>query len=137
MSTADYDVRQVIESYVEALGQPNGTFVRDASELAYSKEVIKYALQFCIRSATADEARAALRSAYISLGNFQQLTAEEKGAVALLSEVGEPAAEGSELQQEQARRLGPVAVPLQAVMDRLKADLAILTQELKELPGGG
>jgi hypothetical protein len=53
----------------------------------------------------------------------------------MLNSVGSPSAEGSEQFNRQARRLNRVAQPLQVVMDKLKADLAILAQELKSLPG--
>ena len=55
--------------------------------------------------------------------------------MALLGEIGPPHPPGTALQEEQAKRITDVAAPLQAVMDRLKAEAAVLAQELKSLPG--
>ena len=53
----------------------------------------------------------------------------------MLNSVGSPPPEGSDAFDKQARRLNRVAMPLKVVMDRLKADVAVLAQELKSLPG--
>ena len=55
--------------------------------------------------------------------------------MAALSEIGQPGQPGSELQEEQAKRISDFAIQLQAVMGRLKAEVAVLGQELKLLPG--
>jgi hypothetical protein len=74
-----------------------------------------------------------LKSAYLSLGNFQELTDEERKAVELLSEIGPLQPSGTALQEEQAKRIADLAVPLQAIMDKLRAEVSVLTQELKFL----
>jgi hypothetical protein len=135
MHAANYDPRDVLEKYVSTISRPTAAIVRDASELTHPKDVIKGVLQHCIRTIDEAEKRDFLRNAYLMLGNFQHLTEEERRAVAMLNSVGSPSAEGSEQFNRQARRLNRVAQPLQVVMDKLKADLAILAQELKSLPG--
>ena len=53
----------------------------------------------------------------------------------LLSEIGPVAPPETGLQEEQAKRISDVAAPLQAIMNRLRAEVAVLAQELKSLPG--
>jgi hypothetical protein len=135
MSTPEYDARDVLESFVAILSEPGDGIIRDATELAYPKDVIKSVLQHCIRTIEGADQRRFLRGAYLSLGNYQELTDEERKALSALREVGPPGAPGSKLQKKQARRISDVAIPLQAVMVRLKEETAILAQELKWLPG--
>ncbi len=63
------------------------------------------------------------------------MSEEERAAAALLSEIGAPALEGSELFEEQARRISDVAAALQSVLDRFRAERAVVSQELSLLPG--
>ncbi len=135
MSTAEYDARDVLQKFVATLGEPAEPFIRDATELAHPKDVIKSVLQLCIKTIEGADERRFLRRAYLSLGNYQELTDEERKAVSALREVGPPAPPDSELQAEQAKRISDFAIPLQAVMARLKEETAILAQELKLLPG--
>ena len=135
MGTPEPDARDVLDRYVVALSKPSEGVIRDATELAHPKDVIKFVLQHCIRTIEEADKRRFLRSAYLSLGNFQELTEEERKAVAALSEIGQPGQPGSELQEEQAKRISDFAIQLQAVMGRLKAEVAVLGQELKLLPG--
>jgi hypothetical protein len=135
MSTPEYDARNVLGRFVATLSESGDGIIRDATELADPKNIIKSVLQHCIRTIEEADKRSFLRSAYLSLGNYQELTDEERKAVAALSKIGPPGPPGSELQEEQAKRIGDVAIHLQAVMGRLKAEVAVLAQELKLLPG--
>jgi hypothetical protein len=137
MTGSEFDPRDVLERYVALLGRPAASVVRDVSELAHPKDAIRAVLQHCIRTATDAATRDFLKEAYTSLSNFQALSAEEREAVAVLSKVGAPGPEGSKLFGKQAREITHVAGPLQGLLDRIKAELAVLTQELKSLPGGG
>lgn len=76
-----------------------------------------------------------LRYAYRALGSYQVLSEEEREALSALREIGEPGPPGSDLQGEQAIRIKDFAAPLHAVLLRLKEETAILSQELKLLPG--
>jgi len=109
--------------------------IPDAADLAHPKDVIKSVLQHCIKTIEGADERTFLRTAYLSLGSYQELTDEERKALSALREVGPPGPPQSELQEEQAKRIREFAIPLQAVTDRLKSETAILTQELKLLPG--
>src|SRR5262245_66182883 len=135
MSAPNYDAREVLESFVATLGRASGEFVRDARELAHPKDVIKSALQLCMRTMVGDDQLKLLRSAYRSLGSYQMLSEEEREALTALHEIGEPGPPGSDLQGEQAIRIKDFAAPLHAVLRRLKEETAILSQELKLLPG--
>ena len=135
MSKQQFDPREVLERYVALLREPESSVVRDASELPHPKEAIRIVLQHCIRTATEPEAREFLENAYTSLSKFQEISEDEREALAILSGVGPLAAEGSKLFNKQARQITHVAAPLQSVLDRVSAELAVLTQELKSLPG--
>ena len=135
MSAPNYDARKVLESFVATLGRASGEFVRDVRELAHPKDVIKSALQLCMRTIEGDDQLKLLRPAYRSLGSYQVLSEEEREALTALREIGEPGPPGSALQGEQAVRIKDFAAPLHAVLRRLKEETAILSQELKLLPG--
>jgi hypothetical protein len=133
MSSPEYDARDVLQRFVVTLNSADETFVRDARALSHPKEVIKSVLQLCIRTIEGADERQFLKSAYLSLGSYQQLTDEERKAVAALREVGLPGPPERALQEAQARCISDFAIPLQAVMVRLKEETAILAQELKLL----
>ena len=135
MISPEYDARDVLQKFVATLSVSADAVIRDAADLAHPKEVIKSVLQHCIRTIEGADERTFLRTAYLSLGSYQELTDDERKAVSALREVGPVGPPESELQEEQAKRIREFAVPLQALMDRVKAEAAILNQELKLLPG--
>jgi hypothetical protein len=135
MNGHSYDARDVLEKYVATLNTPGNGVIRDAAELDHPKDVIRFVLQHCIKTMEDAGQQEFLRNAYILLGNFQELNRDEKKAVMLLGEIGSPASPGTDLHVEQAQRISDVAAPLQGVIDRLKAEAAVLAQELECLPG--
>ena len=135
VSTPQYDARDVLDRYVATLNMRADVIIRDASELGHPKDIIRFVLQHCIRTMEETDQQHFLRSAYLSLGNFQALSKEERKAVALIAEIGPPGEPGTDLHNEQAKRISGVAAPLQAVMERIKAEVAVLAQELKSLRG--
>ncbi len=135
MSATQYDARSVLEKYLATLGEPGTGVIRDAAELAHPREIIKFVLQHCIKAIETPDTRSFLQGAYLSLGTFQELTEDERKAVVMLGEIGPLASPGTDLQEEQARRIGNLADSLQPIMDRLKAEIAVLTEELRALPG--
>jgi hypothetical protein len=137
MNAPEYDARDVLQKFIATLSVPPDAPIRDVADLAHPKEVIKSVLQHCIKTIEGADERTFLRSAYLSLGSYQELSDDERKALSVLAEIGPPGQPASELQEEQAKRIREFAVPLQAVMDRLKAETAILAQELKLLPGQG
>jgi uncharacterized coiled-coil protein SlyX len=131
MDTKRYDPREVLERYVAALNQRGDTVIRDAAELGHPKDIIRFVLQHCMKTIADADQQEFLREAYLSLGSFQELSEEERKAVSLLAEIGPLSSPQNDLQGDQAKRIGEVAAPLQALMDRLKAELAVLLQELE------
>jgi hypothetical protein len=136
MAKPDFDPREVLEKYVALLREPGATVVRDALELAHPKESIRNVLQHCIRTEGDQDAREYLRNAYVSLGSFQDISDADKEALAVLSEMGPIATEGSKLFDKQARQITHVAMPLRSLLDRVTSERAVLAQELKSLEGG-
>lgn len=136
MTRPEFDPREVLERYVAVLHEPGTAVVRDATELAHPKEAIRIVLQHCIRTAVDRDQRDFLRNAYVSLSNFQAINELEREALTVLNGMGPLAAEGSKLFGKQARQITHVAAPLQSLLDRVTAELAVLMQELTTLPGG-
>ncbi|MBO0765901.1 MAG: hypothetical protein J2P50_15135 [Hyphomicrobiaceae bacterium] len=133
MGKPDFDPREVLERYVALLREPGATVVRSITELAHPKESIRSVLQHCIRTEADQEKRAFLRDAYTSLSNFQEISDADKEALAVLSEMGPIATEGSKLFDKQARQITHVAAPLRLLLDRVTSERAVLAQELKSL----
>jgi hypothetical protein len=133
MAKPDFDPREVLEKYMALLREPGATVVRSVVELAHPKESIRNVLQHCMRTEADQEARQFLHDAYISLSNFQEITDADKEALAVLSEMGPIAAEGSKLFDKQARQITHVAAPLRSLLDRVTSERAVLAQELKSL----
>ena len=130
MSVAQYDARDVLDNYLRALNKLDQSSVCDAAELSYPKDLIKFVLRHCIKTIEEDDKRTFLRNAYLSLANFHELTDEERAAATLLSEIG--ASSGGRLEEEEAR-IRDATTSLRAAIERYKAELAILEQELKVL----
>ena len=135
MISPEYDARDVLQKFLATLSVSADAVIRDAADLAHPKDVIKSVLQHCIKTIAGADERTFLRSAYLSLGSYQELTNDERKALSAVRVIGPPGQPESELQEEQARRVREFVIPLQAVIDRLKAEAAILNQELKLLPG--
>ena len=135
MAKPEFDPREVLEMYVAVLGQPSNSVVRDLAELAHSKESIRNVLQHCIRTEVDGDSREYLRNAYVALSSFQQIGEVDKEALAVLSEMGPVATEGSKLFDKQARQITHVAGPLRLLLDRVTAERAVLAQEVKTLVG--
>src|SRR5262245_50746699 len=134
MTNPEFDPREVLERYVAVLREPGTAVVRDATELAHPKEAIRIVLQHCIRTAVDHDQRNFLKNAYVSLSNFQPINELEREALTVLNGMGPLAAEGSSLFGKQARQITHVAAPLQSLLDRVTAELAVLMQELRSLP---
>jgi hypothetical protein len=98
MTTPQYDPRDVLDSYVATLNQTSKCIIRDAGELRYPKDIIKFVLRHCMKTITEVDKQSFLKSAYLSLGNFQELTDEERKAVELLGEIGPLHPSGTALQ---------------------------------------
>jgi hypothetical protein len=127
MSFAEYDARDVLDSYLGALNKLDQSSVCDAAELGYPKDLIKFVLRHCIKTIEQEDQRTFLRNAYLSLANFHELTDEERVAATLIREIG------GQSEEEKEARIRDAATSLRAAIERYKAELAILGQELKIL----
>ena len=130
MNMAEYDARDVLNSYLGALDKFGSGSICDVAQLDYPKDVIKYVLRHCIKTIAEDEKQSFLRSAYLSLANFHELSDEERVAAKQLREIE---ASGDQSEPETAARMRDAATFLWAAIERHKAELAILGQELKIL----
>jgi hypothetical protein len=127
MNFAEYDARDVLDSYLGALNKLDQSSVCDAAELSYPKDLIKFVLRHCIKTIAQEDQRTFLRNAYLSLANFHELTDEERVAATLIREIG------GQSEEEKEARIRDAATSLRAAIERHKAELAILGQELKIL----
>jgi hypothetical protein len=134
MSSQRFDAREVLRNYVAILGASGDGIIRDAAELGHPKDTIRGVLRHCITTIEGADERAFLKQAYLWLGNFQALSEEERKAVMLLAEIGSPGSPGSDLHEEQAKRISEVADSLQGLLDKVRAETALLEQELGHLP---
>src|SRR6185295_17182548 len=131
MGVVEYDARDVLDSYLGALNKLDQSSVCDATELGYPKDLIKFVLRHCIKTMEGEDKRIFLRNAYLSLANFHELTDEERAAATLIREIG--ASSGGQSEEEKEARIRDAATSLRAAIERHKAELAILGQELKIL----
>lgn len=135
MTITPYDPRHVLENFIATLGKADAGPIRDAAELSHPKDIIQLVLRHYIRVAEVAEEREFLRGAYLSLASYQQLSEPQRIALAALREVGPLGAAGSEELARQTERVADAVIPLGIVIQRLKTETALLTQELKHLPG--
>ena len=136
MAKPELDPRVVLEKYLAALSKCGDAVVCNVSELAHPKEDVRVILQLWLRLATDEEQREHLKDAYTALSKFQPINDAEQEALTVLSGMGPIAVEGSKLFDKQKRQITHVAAPLQSIVDRVLAERAVLTQELKSLLEG-
>jgi len=122
----------VFSQYAAMLEKSDKTVIQDASELPYSKDLIKWALRQFMRKVGETDKKTldALEVAYVSLSNFQPLTKEERGAVLIMERLGGATADEA---LESVKQAGDVYC---AVLSRLHAEGAALLDELRSLHKG-
>jgi hypothetical protein len=135
MSAPQYDARNVLEQFLGTYEKLNDGAIHDVKGLPHPKDVIKSVLQLCIRTIEDADKRRFLRSAYLSLANYQPLTEEERKALSALRDVGPPAPARTRLHRQQVQRINDVAMPLHTLMVAVRTESAVLAQELRLLPG--
>lgn len=135
---ANFDPRDVLVSYMATLDAGSEMVVRDATDLPYSKEIVKTVLVGCLaRSGADDDARKLIVAAYVSLGDFQELSDDEKIAVEKMSGLGEMGEVGSDKLRQQAEIVARFAPAYQGVLLRSNAERDRLFDELKDFSGQG
>src|SRR5262245_61645797 len=112
VSAAEYDTRDVLDSYLGALNKLDHSIVCDAAELGYPKDLIKFVLRHCIKTIEEQEKRTFLRNAYLALASYQKLGDEERAAATLISEIS--ASSGSLTEEEKEARIHGAATSLRA-----------------------
>lgn len=132
MNIAEYDAREVLTSYLGALDKLDCSSICDVAELGYPKELIKFVLRHCIKTIEEGDKQSFLRSAYLSLANFHELTDEERVAAKRLSEIEA----STQSEEEKAACMREAAASLWSALERYKAEVAILGQDLKILQDG-
>lgn len=116
---------EVLSRYAAVLEKAADRAIRDVSEVAYPKDLIKSALRHHLKNVnkTDKKAIATLEAAYLSLSNFQPLTTEERDAVLIMEGSGDASA------VERVRH-GDV---YGALRTRCQAERAALLDELRSL----
>jgi hypothetical protein len=123
----DYDPRDVLDKYLAELMVQRKLIVRDIAELPYSKDVIKTVLRGCLKGTRDEKTRRSLKSAYIFLASFQELSEPERNAV---EAVGDLSAMSSNVSEERARSIADVSPYLADVLVRFKAEVEQLNGDL-------
>jgi hypothetical protein len=116
--TIEIDAWDVVEKYGATLRSPpkySVSLIRDVSELTYPKAAIKAVLQDALQRFPPIDA---LKTAYISLADFQELTDEETNALAATSGLG---------------LISSSVACLEGVYSRREKEQSDLVQELKSL----
>jgi hypothetical protein len=132
-TTSKIDARDVIGKYgavLSTLHRHSLSTIHDVSDLPYPKQVIRQVLREALSRFPADK-NEAIKSGYILLAEFQELTAEEKNALAI-SDLSDPGASVDAIREE-AKRISSSAVCLERVEGRVQNEQLELVQDLKSL----
>ena len=126
------DVEMIVNAYgaVLAEGTAIGN-VRDINSLPYSKDEIKRALKFALNVTTDKGMRESLRTGYVSLADFQQLSDAE---VRALQEWNNALAQSQTSALDQltiAKTVSAAAGDVTAIQRRIAAEAESLMEELR------
>ena len=81
------DWEKIVSEYADLLGRTtHGPMIRDVTELPYPREIVRAAIMKCLSAEKHAPAREALKTCYLGLAAYQQLTPEEREAVRAVSE---------------------------------------------------
>jgi hypothetical protein len=123
----------VLIQYSTLLGQSEVGVIRSVSDLPYPKPLIKAALLLVLKFPEYAKTREFLKMAYLTLANFQQLTAIEEEAVRKRGKIDLQPQNATELAQQ------PADVSdrnYQRASERMLAELNSLNDDLKALEYG-
>ena len=123
----------IIRKYCDVLSAPSKSVIRHEFELPFPKAAIKGALKRDILRTSDPRELDLLKSVYASLADFQNMTAEEKEAVAFMSNLPDTTGFGTEQLRELAQRMASIGDSHQVVMDRYKVELDAVSNDLKSL----
>jgi hypothetical protein len=129
------EAREVIQNYGAVLEERTalGT-IRDINSLPYSKDRIKEALLYALRVTLDSSMRERLRSAYILLADFQQLSNEQITSLRNWNKtttMGRKSAITLDELREEARELAQEGEQAIIIQDKCAAEMESLLLELK------
>lgn len=127
-----FDWNDVYDKYAAALQKSGSVPVRDISELPYPKEAIKAVLLAKLKRETDAQGREALRTGYLLLADFQEMTDKERLSIYAAANVGLPESTVDGLQR-QAQLIIDSSALLHAVLARSEQERARLRDELRRL----
>ena len=123
-----YDRDDVLQHYAATLEKTPRGVIRDDSELPYAKDVIKSALQQCMKLSKDDKQTfERFKNAYIALADFLPLTNEEQDAASVMGTLSDFSLEES---IERVNRVGDIYA---AVHAKYRAELDDIKKELETL----
>jgi hypothetical protein len=128
------DAEMIVNAYGAVLAEPTALgIVRDARSLPRPKETIKDALKFALKMTTDAAMREHLKSAYVSLADFQHLSDNEVRALQVWhSASSQNKAAASDLEMaDLAKRISADGEVVTAVQRRVADEAKSLLQELK------
>lgn len=127
----DWD--KIIDEYGDLLAnQPDtGPVIRDVAELPYPRAIIRAAFLHCLQTENDAQLRDAMKSCFLTLPAYQALSPEERHAVQVWSDFGDPST--PEETKALAERMHAVLPVFDAVKKRFEEDAASFAADLENL----
>ena len=123
------DWENIVSEYADLLRRTtHGPMIRDVADLPYPREIVRAAILKCLSAEKHASAHEALKTCYIGLAAYQQLTPEEREAVRVVSE--KPFA--TLFPGPAAQELNKVMPAYEAVVLRFSRDKDMLAADLRE-----
>ena len=127
------DWEKIVSEYAELLARtPPSPPIKDVTELPYPREIVWAALMKCLSAEKLASAREALKSCYLGLAAYQQLTLEEKEAVRVVCCKPFAALFPGAAAQEAAHELSKSMPTYEKVALRFSRDTEMLATDLRE-----
>jgi len=132
MSTPEYDWHDVYSRYVDLVSDAKDRdVIRDAADLPYPRKIIRATMLAFMRQEKDHQKRELMKTLYLTIANFQSMTAQEREAVQIMSRL-DPALPDAEL-KKLAKRIATASDVYQAVLRRYESDLQQLNEDLNTL----
>ena len=133
MVACEYNWHDVFNKYVQLVSSAKAqAFIRDVTDLPYPRKIIKATILAFIRVEKDHRKRELMKAVYLTLANFQGITAQEREAVHIMSQLDDPALPHAQLTLL-AKRISGVSAVYQDVLRRYEADLQQLREDLSAL----
>jgi hypothetical protein len=128
------EVERIVGAYGKVLMEKTATgLVRDIHSLPYSKDQIKEALRFALRSTVDESMRSHLVGAYIALSDFQKLSDAQISALRNWNKLLDTASTEQTIEDlhKQAITISNVGKDVTAIQAKSAAEVRVLVGELK------